>query len=387
MASDYYDLLGVSKNATKDELKKAYRKLAIKYHPDKNKGNPEAEQKFKDISEAYAVLSDDQKRANYDRFGHDAFKQYQNQGGGTGPFSGFSGGSFNFQDIFGDFDDIFGGGFSGESIFDTLFGRSSGRRGGRQARGRHLKYSLSLTLEEAYKGKTVDLEVKKNVTCPQCKGTGSKPGSPPSRCPDCNGEGQIRQSRGLFSITSPCHRCHGKGTIITTPCSGCNGSGIVKEKKNITATIPPGIADGQSIKKTGEGEAVSMGTPGDLYLTISVKPHDIFHREGNNLYCEIPISVSQAALGDVIKIKTIENKTVRIKIPPGTQHGKILRIKKEGMPDVHSGHRGDMHVKVLINIPVRLSGKEKAVYEQLARTEKKSDFPQPKKLKRKSFFF
>jgi molecular chaperone DnaJ len=375
---DYYDLLGVARGASKDELKKAYRKLAVKWHPDKNKGNTEAEEKFKEISEAYAVLSDDEKRPVYDRFGHEGLS-----GGGGSGFGGFSGFSSSF-----DFSDIFEQAFGGESIFDSFFGGS--RRGSRVRRGSDLKYRMDISLDEAYNGKKTTLELNKQDTCSECKGSGAKPGTSPKTCPDCGGEGQVRQSRGVFSINTTCSRCRGNGNIVDTPCPTCSGRGVVSKVKKINVTIPEGIDNGQSIKIPGEGEASPQGGQnGDLYISINITQHKYFLREEETLYCEIPISISQAVLGGTIFVTTITGKRIKLKIQSGTQHGSIMRIKGEGMPILHSHSKGDMHIKILVDIPKHVNGKLKKLYEQISAETSINDSPEPKPVaqKRRGFFF
>lgn len=375
---DYYELLGVSKSATPEELKKAYRKMAIKHHPDKNAGDKASEEKFKEISEAYAVLSDAEKKSVYDRFGHEGLKGAA--GGGGGFSGGFSSGGFNFNDIF---EGAFGG---GEGFFDSFFG---GSRGGSRVRGgADIRYQVQITLKEALEGKKSTVEVRKQEKCSVCKGSGAKPGTSPTTCPDCGGTGQIRQSRGLFSVSTTCPRCGGRGSVISSPCSTCHGKGHVAQTKKINVTIPAGIDNGQSIKISGEGEASSSGGPnGDLYITVRVEDHDIYHREADILYCELPVSVSQAILGTMVSCPTIDGKKVKIKIPSGTAHGSVLRVRGEGMPSLRTGVRGDLHVKILVEIPQKLSAKAKALIEELASEMKDTEEPMPKRLQRNSSFF
>jgi molecular chaperone DnaJ len=356
---DYYEVLGVPKTANKDELKKAYRKLAIQLHPDKNKGDAKAEEQFKELSEAYAILSDDQKRAAYDRFGHEGLQQ-GGGGGGAGGFGGFSQ-SYDFSDIF---EDVFGS----DSPFSSFFGFGQGR-GGRSKRGQDLRYKMELTLEEAFQGKKHVLEVKKQERCETCSGTGAKPGTSMRTCQECGGNGQVRQSRGMFSISTTCPRCGGQGRMIESPCNPCDGTGLIHQRKKINVTIPPGIEEGQSIKISGEGEAASGGGPaGDLYIAISIHPHEFYARAEEHLYVEAPVNIAQAVLGGQLDIPTIDQKKLKLKIAAGTAHGSILRIKGEGMPVLNGGgRRGDLHVKVLVTIPVRLSAKEKKLFEDLAK--------------------
>ena len=374
---DYYEVLGVPKNASKEDLKKAYRKLAIQHHPDKNKGDTKAEERFKELSEAYAVLSDDQKRAAYDRFGHEAV----NQGAGAGGFGGFNQ-SYDFSDIF---EDVFGG----DSPFSSFFGFGSGR-GGRSRRGSDLRYQMELTLDEAFTGKRHVLEVKKQERCETCQGTGARPGTTPRTCSECGGAGQVRQSRGMFSISTTCPRCGGQGRMIEAPCGSCGGQGVVSQRKKINVTIPPGIDEGQSIKISGEGEvAAGGGSPGDLYIAISIQPHEYYARAEEHLYAEAPVNLAQAVLGGQVDIPTIDHKKLKLKIAPGTAHGSVLRIKGEGMPVLNGGgRRGDLHVKILVNIPERLGAKERKLFEELAREMTGSGEPPLRRLRgdAKNFF-
>lgn len=376
---DYYELLGVPREASAEELKKAYRKMAIQYHPDKNKGDKVAEEKFKEISEAYAVLSDKEKRSMYDRFGHAGINGASGGGGFGGGFSGF-GGDF-------DFSDIFENAFSGESIFDSFFG--GGGRGSRQKRGADLRFHMEITLEEAFLGKKQIIEVKKQEKCETCGGTGAKPGTSPSTCPDCGGRGQVRQSRGLFSISTTCPRCGGKGSIVTSPCSACHGKATVAKVKKLNITCPAGIDNGQSIKISGEGEPSSSGgSTGDLYVTVSVKEHDFFLREGEALYCELPVSVTQAILGTSVEIVLIDGKKINVKIPAGTEHGSILKVKGAGMPSLRSGRTGDLHIKIKIEIPQNISSKVKKLVETLSdELGDKNNKATLSRLNRRSSFF
>ena len=379
---DFYELLGVSRSATKDELKKAYRKLAVKYHPDKNKGNKQAEEHFKKISEAYAVLSDDKKRKTYDQFGHDGLK------GGMG--GGFSGG-FDFSSIFEEFDDLFSGfgegSFGGSSFFDSFFG-GGGRRRSRTRKGRDLEYRIDLDLKEAFEGHHTTIDIRKKEQCAPCNGNGVEKGTSSSTCPDCGGLGQVRQSRGIFSINAPCSRCSGSGQIIKNPCRVCGGSGVEFKRKKINIRVPAGIDNGQTIKITGEGEALEGGgINGDLYVVVKVNPHDYFVREDDVLYCEMPINLSQAILGTTMIIKLLDDKKVNLKVTPGTQHGDVMRIKGQGMVMLNSGgRRGDLHVKILVHIPERLSGKEKRLFEELAKIQGLHQNQGLKRLHKTGFF-
>ena len=370
---DYYELLGVSKNAGKEDLKRAYRKLAVKYHPDKNQGNSAAAEKFKQISEAYAVLSDDQKRSMYDRFGHEGVGASGGKGGSGG---GFSGGGFDFSSVFEEFDDIFSGG----NIFESFFG-GGGRRASRQRKGRDIQYRVTLTLEQAFSGYKTKVDLERQEQCGALTGRNCANRATLSTCPNCQGAGQIRQSRGLFSINSSCARCQETGKVIDNPCRGCSESGLRRISKTINVTIPAGIEDGQSVKIPGEGEGASGGgINGDLYITISLKNHTYFLREEDILYCEIPVSITQAVLGSSLSIKNLDGKKISLKITPGTQHGAILRVKNQGMPILNSGRRGDLHVKIIVEIPAKINGKEKKLFEELSRLEKNVDIPNPRRL-------
>ena len=373
---DYYELLRVSRNASKEELKKAYRKLAIKYHPDKNKGNREAEEKFKNISEAYSVLSDDQKRVAYDRFGHEGV-HVGNDGSG---FSGFTSG-FDFGSIFEEFEDIFGGSSSSGGFFDSFFGKSRGRRQ-RTDRGKDLQYNLRLTLNQAFEGYQTTISVKKNESCDECQGSGLQPGTQAHSCPDCEGSGQIRESRGIFSINTPCSRCRGTGRIIQSPCRSCRGKGVVFQNKKVRINVPPGIDEGQMIKISGEGESpVGGGIKGDLYISVSLTPHPYFFRQGDILYCEVPIPVTQAILGSSFTVKTLDGKKINLRIQPGIQHGSIMRIPSHGMPMLNTGGRqGDLHVKILVQIPNKLNGKERTLVEAWAKLQGDNSQPSLKRL-------
>ena len=366
---DYYQSLGVSKSCSKEDLKKAYRKLAIQYHPDKNKGDKQAEEKFKQISEAYAVLSDDEKRSRYDQFGHAGVD------GASG--GGFASGGFDFSSVFEDFSDVFGGG----GIFDSFFG--GGRRGsrGRKRKGNDLHYSLNLNLIEAFEGYQTAIDVKKKISCSDCNGNGMAKGSSKVTCDMCGGVGQIRRSQGIFSINQTCPTCQGQGQTIDSPCSSCRGQGVVNSKKKISIKVPPGIDDGQSIKIGGEGEApVGGGINGDCYISISVKNDERFIRENSTLYCEAPISITQAVIGTSITIKSIDNKSITLKIDPGTQHGSVLRVRNQGMPILNAGRKGDLHVRVLVDIPKKISGKEKKIFNELEELNPSTNFIELKKL-------
>ena len=339
---DYYEVLGVDKNVSEKDLKKAYRRVAMKFHPDRNPDDKEAEEKFKEASEAYEVLSDAQKRGAYDQFGHAGVDQQGGMGGGGG--AGFN----NFSDIFGDvFGDIFGGQGGG--------GRG---RGGAQ-RGSDLQYTLQVTLEDAVKGTTAKIKVPTLVSCKVCDGSGAKEGSKPVGCSTCGGVGQVRMQQGFFSVQQTCPTCHGQGTIINDPCNGCRGQGRVEETKTLSVKVPAGVDTGDRIRLSGEGEAgPAGGMAGDLYVQISVKKHDIFERDDANLYCEVPINFIDASLGGEIEVPTLDGR-VKLKVPTETQTGKLFRLRGKGVTPVRGGAKGDLLCRVVIETPVNLSSKQK----------------------------
>ena len=369
---DYYDVLGVNKSASPEEVKSAYRKLAVKHHPDKNPGDKPAEDKFKEASEAYGVLSDKSKKENYDNFGHAAF---ENGGGGQGGgFGGFGGA--DFSDIFEDFFSDFGGGRGSRSR------RSSNR-------GSDLRYDLSISLKEAYSGKKQDIQFSTSDKCNNCKGSGSKPGYSADRCSYCGGNGKIRSNQGFFTVQQTCPQCSGRGEEITNPCGDCSGRGIKQTSKKISVTIPKGVDDGTRIRLSGKGEAGSRGgTNGDLYLFINVKSHDLFKRSDENLFFEYPISIADAALGTTIEIPTIDGGKAKIKIPDGTQNGKQFRLKGKGMPFMRRGDYGDLYVQVTTEVPVSLNKQQKELLEKFREIENEKSNPSIKKFfqKAKSFW-
>ena len=336
---DYYEILGVGRDASEADLKKAYRRLAMKHHPDRNPGNPEAEAHFKEAKEAYEVLSDKQKRAAYDRFGHAGV---QNGGGMGGGF----GGADAFSDIFGDvFGDIFGG----------------GRRGGRSQvfRGADLRYELELTLEQAVAGDTVTLDIPTQVECSRCMGKGAEPGSQPITCKTCGGAGQVRVAQGFFSIQQTCPNCGGAGATIDKPCRDCHGRGRVRKNKTLSVKVPPGVDNGDRIRLAREGEAGrNGGPPGDLYVDIAVQPHPIFTREGQNLSCEVPVSFSTAALGGTVDVPTLDGNVV-LKVPPETQSGSLFRLRGKGVRSVRESGVGDLFCRVQVETPVNLTAEQK----------------------------
>ena len=372
---DYYDVLGVNKSASPEEIKSAYRKLAVKYHPDKNPGDKSAEDKFKEASEAYGILSDKSKKENYDNFGHAAF---ENGGGGQGGFGGFGG--FNgsdFSDIFEDFFGDFGGG-----------GRRSNRRSSSN-RGSDLRYDLSVTLEEAYAGKKQNIQFSTSEKCNTCKGNGSKPGHSPDRCTYCGGNGRVRTNQGFFTVQQTCPQCAGSGEEITNPCNDCNGQGNKQTSKKLAVTIPQGVDDGTRIRLSGKGEAGTRGgANGDLYLFINVKSHELFKRSDENLFFECPISIADAALGTTIEIPTIDGGRAKIKIPEGTQSGKQFRLKGKGMPYMRGSGNGDLYVQIETEVPVSLNKKQKELLEQFRDIENDKSNPSIKQFfqKAKSFW-
>ena len=340
---DYYELLGVNRNASEDEIKKAYRKLALQHHPDRNPGDKQAEEKFKEVSEAYSVLSDGQKRSQYDQFGHAAF-------GDGGPFAGgfdFSGG---FEDIFGD-------------IFGEFFGGGGGKRRGR---GEDLRYNLTLKFEEAVAGTEKKIKIPRHGPCETCRGTGAKTGTAPQTCPTCRGRGQVSFQQGFFSVSRTCNQCRGQGTIIKDPCVNCGGVGRVRMMHTLSVKIPAGVDTGSRLKLRAEGESgPTGGVPGDLYVVIQVESHPIFLRDNLDIICDVPISFVQAALGAEIDVPTLEGK-VKMKIPAGTQSGKVFRMKGRGIKDVQGLHQGDQHVRVIVETPTRLTGKQKELLKDFA---------------------
>lgn len=346
---DYYEALGVSRGAEDDEVKKSYRKLAMKYHPDRNQDDKGAEQKFKELSEAYEVLKDPEKRAAYDRFGHAAFE------GSAGPGAGGQGSGF-------------GGGFA--DIFDEMFGDFTGaRRGGQQARtrGSDLRYNLDVDLADAFKGKQVKIRVPSAVNCGNCKGSGAEDGGRPVNCPTCQGAGRVRASQGFFTVERTCHACQGAGQIIENPCKTCSGQGRVTKEKTLSVNIPAGVEDGTRIRLASEGETgLRDGPPGDLYIFISIAPHDFFQRDGANLHVQIPIEMTTATLGGTIDVPTIEGKLARVKVPEGTQSDHQFRLRSKGMSVMRSGSRGDMFVHVRVETPVNLTKEQKEHLEKFA---------------------
>jgi len=347
---DYYEILEVSKNASESDLKKAYRRLAMKYHPDRNPDDGDAELRFKEVKEAYEVLSDPQKRSAYDQFGHAGVDP--SAGGGPGG-GGFGRGGADFSDIFSDvFGDIFGG----------------GRGGGRAFRGADLRYRMEISLEEAVSGVDQDIQIPTQVRCEECGGDGAAPGSDPVTCPTCNGHGDVRVQQGFFSIQQSCPRCDGTGKVISDPCRKCRGKGTVRDQKTLSVQVPAGVDTGDRIRLSGEGEPGEQGgPPGDLYVEMVVKPHPIFTREGADLRCDIPLSVTTAALGGEIEVPTLGGR-VTLRIPAGTQSGKVFRVRGKGVKPVRGGPQGDLLCRVMVETPVNLTARQKSLLEELAET-------------------
>tara|TARA_Y200000002_G_scaffold381527_1_gene395778 strand:+ start:915 stop:2039 length:1125 start_codon:yes stop_codon:yes gene_type:complete len=348
---DYYDVLGITKSASKDEIKKAYRKLALKYHPDKTKGDKTSEEKFKEASEAYHILSDEKRKTNYDQFGHAAF-----EGGGSQGFGGFDFNSSSFSDIFEDFFGDFGG------------GQGTSRRSSN--RGNDLRYDVNVSLEEAYKGIEKNVKYTTYKKCSSCSGSGAAKGSKPIKCNYCSGRGKIRTNQGFFTIQQTCPQCSGYGETIGNPCKSCSGNGKVQGNENVTVKIPKGVDDGTRIRLSGKGEAASKGgLSGDLYLFISIDNHNIFKRSEENLYYELPISFSDAALGTTVDVPSVDGGKSKIKIPAGTQHGKQFRLKGKGMPILRRSIFGDLYIRVVTQVPTSLSKRQKEILEEFNEIE------------------
>lgn len=350
--TDYYEMLGVSRDVDGATLKKAYRKKAMQYHPDRNPGDAQAEQTFKELSEAYDVLRDAEKRAAYDRFGHAAFEN----GGFGGGRGGASGPDFanSFSDIF---EDLFG---------EFMGGARGGRRGG-PARGDDLRYNLQIDLEDAFIGKQVQVTIPTAVNCGTCAGTGATPGTEPTGCGTCNGMGKVRAQQGFFTIERTCPACGGQGQVISDPCIDCNGNGQVQQEKTLSVNVPAGVEDGTRIRLSGEGTAGARGgPPGDLYIFLSMNPHPIFEREGMNLFCSVPIPMTTAALGGDVEVPTIDGGRAKVTIPSGTQTGKQFRLRAKGMPQLRGGSYGDLYIQAEIEVPVNLSRRQKELLEEFA---------------------
>lgn len=353
---DYYEVLGVARGASAEDMKKAYRKLAMQYHPDRNPGDKEAEAKFKELNEAYSVLSDDQKRAGYDRFGHEAPGGMGGGGfGGGDPFAGFN----------------FGGGAGGfADIFDEMFGEFMNARpsgGGGANRGTDMRYNLEISLEEAFKGTQAQLHIPSSITCEACSGSGAKPGTQPTQCPTCAGHGKVRAQQGFFTIERSCPACGGAGRVIKTPCPSCAGSGRTRKDRTLKVDIPAGVEDGTRIRLAGEGEAGVRGaSAGDLYIFLAIKPHKLFQRDSADLHCRVPIPMATAALGGEIDVPVIDGSVARVSINAGTQTGQQYRLRGKGMSVHKSSHRGDLYVETMVETPRNLTAKQKELLQEFA---------------------
>ncbi|MCZ4281249.1 molecular chaperone DnaJ [Kiloniella laminariae] len=343
---DFYETLGVSRTADAKELKAAYRKLAMKYHPDQNPDNAEAEQKFKELNEAYGILKDDQQRAAYDNYGHAAFEN--GGGGGAGGFD-FGGGG-GFADIF---EEMFGG-FGG-----------GGRRSGGSQRGGDLRYNMEISLEDAFNGKQAEIRIPSSVSCDSCNGSGAEKGSSPITCGTCKGNGRVRMQQGFFTVERTCHSCQGVGKVIEKPCKSCHGSGHIEKEKTLQVTIPAGVEEGNRIRLSGEGEHGRLGgTPGDLYIFLSIAPHRIFQRDGTDIHCRVPISMTQAALGGSVEVPTVDGGRAKVAIPEGTQNRQQFRLRGKGMSVLRSASRGDMYVEVSVETPVNLTSRQRELLQE-----------------------
>ncbi|HEY8963157.1 MAG TPA: molecular chaperone DnaJ [Alphaproteobacteria bacterium] len=372
-SKDFYATLGVAKGASDDDIKKAFRKLAMQYHPDKNPGNKEAEAKFKEINHAYDILKDPEKRAAYDRYGAGAFDGSFGRGGGNpfggggNPFEGFAGGGFG---------DIF------EEMFGDIMGGGRGRGGGYQqrggaTRGSDLQYGLEVTLEEAFKGTEKTIKIPSFVSCEVCHGSGAKAGTKPETCPTCQGNGRVRATQGFFTVERTCPTCGGAGQTIREKCANCGGAGRVRKEKTLKVNIPAGIEHGRRIRLAGEGEAgTAGGTAGDLYVLMHIADHKLFTRDGANLHCRVPVAMSIAALGGTIEVPTIEGGRAEVKIPPGTQTGQQFRLKGKGMSIMRSGARGDMYIELFVEVPVKLSKKQQDLLKEFAGKDPQANSPE-----------
>ena len=353
---DYYEVLGVERKATPEDIKKAYRALAMKHHPDRNPGDKKADQRFKELNEAYDVLKDEQKRAAYDRFGHAAFEQGGPGGGGRGPGgAGFEGFPHGFADIF-------------NEMFGDFAGGRGGPGGGGHGRGADLSYNMEISLEDAHAGRKTTIRVPSSVGCEPCKGSGSEGGKPPGTCQTCQGRGRVRSQSGFFTIERTCPACGGAGQVVRDPCKTCGGAGRVHKEKTLNVTIPPGVEDGTRIRLAGEGEAGMRGGPaGDLYIFLAVSPHALFQRDGANIYCRVPMSMATAALGGTIEVPTIDGHRAKLNIPGGTSSGQQFRLKGKGMSILRSTARGDMFVQAFVETPQNLTKRQKELLEEFNR--------------------
>ncbi|HEV2502670.1 MAG TPA: molecular chaperone DnaJ [Mesorhizobium sp.] len=358
MKADFYETLGVQKGADEKELKSAFRKLAMQFHPDRNPGDASCEHKFKEINEAYETLKDPQKRAAYDRFGHAAFENGGMNGGGAGFAAG------GFADIF-------------EDIFGEMMGGGRRRSSGGRERGADLRYNMEISLEEAYAGKTAQIHVPASLTCDECSGSGAKPGTQPVTCSMCHGHGKVRASQGFFSIERTCPQCQGRGQTIKDPCPKCAGQGRITEERSLSVNIPAGIEDGTRIRLAGEGEAGLRGGPsGDLYIFLAIKPHEFFQRDGADLYCKVPISMTTAALGGSFEVTTLDGSQTRVKVPEGTQNGRQFRMKGKGMPVLRQPQIGDLYIQTAVETPQNLTRRQRELLEEFEQLSSKENSPQ-----------
>ncbi|MCG7507179.1 molecular chaperone DnaJ [Mesorhizobium retamae] len=358
MKADFYETLGVQKGADEKELKSAFRKLAMQFHPDRNPGDASCEHKFKEINEAYETLKDPQKRAAYDRFGHAAFENGGMNGGGAGFAAG------GFADIF-------------EDIFGEMMGGGRRRNSGGRERGADLRYNMEISLEEAYSGKTAQIHVPASLSCDECSGSGAKPGTQPVTCSMCHGHGKVRASQGFFSIERTCPQCQGRGQTIKDPCPKCAGQGRVTEERSLSVNIPAGIEDGTRIRLAGEGEAGLRGGPsGDLYIFLAIKPHEFFQRDGADLYCKVPISMTTAALGGSFEVTTLDGSQTRVKVPEGTQNGRQFRLKGKGMPVLRQPQIGDLYIQTAVETPQNLTRRQRELLEEFEQLSSKENSPQ-----------
>jgi len=356
----YYDILDVERNASSDQLKSAFRKLAMKFHPDRNPDDPEAEHKFKEINEAYEVLKDGQRRAAYDQFGHAAFEN-----GGMGSGGGF-GGDFGFGSSFAD-------------VFDDLFSEFvGGRRGaGQRNRGSDMRYNMEISLEDAFNGKKTEIRIPTSVTCERCTGTGAAEGASPVMCPTCSGHGKVRSQQGFFTVERTCPTCHGQGRIIQDPCGECVGTGRVQKDRTLSINIPEGVEEGTRIRLAGEGEAgIRGGGPGDLYIFLSISPHEIFQRDGMDLFCRVPISITAAALGGHIEVPLLGGGRTKLTLPEGTQSGRQFRLRGKGMPGLRGQGKGDLYVQAVVETPVKLTKRQKELLKEFDAESSEANTPE-----------